>query len=64
MDEDDIEDVEGMAPYFDTQGRLILQHDGRSYLIESLNDAGAYDGISRKNDRFTTDDKTNTARDL
>src|SRR5260370_38984084 len=27
MDENEIEDVEGLAPYFDTEGRLILQHD-------------------------------------
>jgi hypothetical protein len=64
MDEEDIEDVEAMAPYFDTQGRLILQHDGVSYLIGDLDDEGTYDGISSKNDEYTTDDKTNTDRDL
>jgi hypothetical protein len=64
MDENDIEDVEGMAPYFDTEGRLILQHDGVSYLIDSLNDQGAYDGISNRNDLYTTDDKTNMNNDL
>jgi len=64
MDEDDIEDVDGMAPYFDTQGRLILKHNGLSYLIASLDDEGAYEGIRSRNDLYTTDDKTNTARDL
>lgn len=64
MDEDEIEDVEGLAPYFDSQGRLILEHDGISYLIDSLDDEGAYDGIRSRNDLYTTDDKTNTARDL
>lgn len=64
IDEDDIEGVEGNAPYFDRQGRLILRHDGVSYLIDSLDDEGAYDGISTKNDRYTTDDKTNMDRDL
>ncbi len=64
MDEDDIEDADEMAPYFDTQGRLILRHNGTSYLIESLDDEGTYDGIRSRNDLYTTDDKTNTARDL
>ena len=64
MDEDNIEDVEEMAPYFDTQGRLILQHDGVSYLIGGLDDEGAYDGISNRNDLNTTDDKTNMDSDL
>src|SRR5579871_5806553 len=54
MDEDEIEDVEGLAPYFDTQGRLILEHDGVSYLIDSLDDEGAYDGIRSRNDLYTT----------
>jgi hypothetical protein len=63
-DEDDIEDVEAMAPYFDTQGRLILQHDGVSYLIDSLDDEGTYDGISNRHNEYTTDDKTNTDRDI
>jgi hypothetical protein len=64
MDEEDIEDVEGLAPYFDTQGRLILQHDGVSYLIGGLEDEGAYDGIRNRNDLDTTDDKTNMDSDL
>jgi hypothetical protein len=63
-DEDDYEDVGAMAPYFDTQGRLILEHDGVFYLIDSLDDEGAYDGISTKDDLYTTDDKTNQDRDL
>jgi hypothetical protein len=64
MDEDNSEDVEEMALYFDTQGRLILQHDGVSYLIGGKDDEGAYDGISNRNDRYTTDDKTNKDSDL
>jgi hypothetical protein len=64
LEDDDIEDIEGTAPYFDSQGRLILEHDGVSYLIDSIEDEGTYDGISTKNDLDTTDDKTNTDRDL
>lgn len=63
-DEDQIEDVDAMAPYFDTQGRLILKHDGVSYLIDGQNDEGAYDGINSRNDRYTSDDKTNMDSDL
>jgi hypothetical protein len=63
-DEDQIEDVDAMAPYFDTQGRLILQHDGVSYLIDGQDDEGAYDGINSRNDRYTSDDKTNMDSDL
>jgi hypothetical protein len=43
-----------------TQGRLILQHNGVSYLIDGVDDEGTYDGISNRNDLYTTDDKTNT----
>jgi hypothetical protein len=64
MDEDEIEDVEELAPYFDTQGRLILEHDGVSYLIDGEDDEGTFDGISAKNDLYTIDDKTNTDRDM
>jgi hypothetical protein len=63
-DDDEIEDIEEMAPYFDNQGRLIIKHNGVSYLIESQDDEGAYDGINTKNDLYTTDDKTNTDRDI
>src|SRR5579859_3297406 len=49
MDEDNIEDIEAMAPYFDMQGRLILVHDGVSYLIDGADDEGAFDGINDKN---------------
>ncbi len=45
---DEDENVEGTVPY----------------LIDSLDDEGAYDGISTKNDLYTTDDKTNMDRDL
>jgi hypothetical protein len=64
IDEDNIEDIESSAPYFDTQGRLILVHDGVSYLIDGLDDEGSYDGISAKDDLYTTDDKTNIDRDV
>lgn len=63
-DEDEIEDVEAMAPYFDTQGRLILQHDGVSYLIGGLDNEGSFDGVRSRNDLYTTDDKTNMDRDM
>ncbi|HLY27875.1 MAG TPA: hypothetical protein VKQ72_16125 [Aggregatilineales bacterium] len=64
FEEDDIEDIEEMAPYFDRQGRLLVAHDGVQYLIDSLDDDGEYDGINAKNDIYTTDDKTNADRDL
>ncbi|MEP7284263.1 MAG: hypothetical protein ABI947_00685 [Chloroflexota bacterium] len=63
-DDDNIEDIEDMVPYFDREGRLILMHDGVSYLIDSLDDEGSYDGISNVDDLYTTDDKTNTDRDF
>lgn len=63
IEEDDIEDFERSGPYFDTFGRLIMEHDGVLYLIESEDD-GAYDGISDENGLYTTDDKTNLDRDL
>ena len=64
IDEDDIDDIEATAPYFDTQGRLILEHDGVSYLIDGLDDEGTYDGRRNKYEQYTSDDKTNTDRDL
>src|SRR5260221_4337800 len=64
FEEDDIEDIEEMSPYFDRQGRMLLAHDGVQYLIDSVDDAGEYDGINTKNDVYTTDDKTNPDRDL
>ena len=62
--ENDTEDAGEMAPYFDIEGRLILEHDGVSYLIESEDDEGEYEGIGTKNNSYTTDDKTNMNRDL
>jgi hypothetical protein len=64
INENDTEDAGEMAPYFDSEGRLILEHDGVSYLIDSMDDEGAYDGISTRDDLYTTDDKTNMSRDL
>ena len=64
INENDTEDAGEMAPYFDSEGRLILEHDGVSYLIDSMDDEGSYDGISTRDDLYTTDDKTNMSRDL
>ncbi len=64
FEEDDIEDIEEMAPYFDRQGQMLLAYNGVQYLIDSVDDEGEYDGINTKNDIYTTDDKTNTDRDL
>ena len=64
VNENDTEDAGEMAPYFDMEGRLILEHDGVSYLIDSMSDEGTYDGISTQDDLYTTDDKTNMERDL
>ena len=64
VDEDNIEDIEAMAPYFDMQGRLILMHDGVSYLIDGADDEGAYDGINDRDDLYTSDDKTNMDSDI
>ncbi len=63
-DEDGIEDVEEMAPYFDIEGRLVLEHDGVSYLIESLEDDGTYFGVDNIDNLYTTDDKMNPNRDM
>ena len=58
------EDAGGMAPYFDSQGRLILEHDGVPYLIDTLDDNGTYFGISNIDNLYTTDDKTNVDLDM
>lgn len=62
--ENDTEDAGEMAPYFDSQGRLILEHDGVSYLIDTLEDDGTYFGVKGIDDLYTTDDKTNMKRDI
>ena len=62
--ENDTEDAGEMAPYFDSQGRLILEHDGVSYLIDTLDDDGTYFGVKNVDDLYTTDDKTNMQRDI
>jgi hypothetical protein len=64
IDEGRLEDLEQASPYFDTEGRLILEHDGVFYSIDSLEDEGAYDGISNRHDVYSTDEKTNVDRDL
>lgn len=64
LEDDDIEDIDAMAPYFDVEGQMILFHDGVSYLIESQDDSGAYEGVSDSNTGATTDDKTLTDMDL
>ncbi len=35
LEEDDIEELYRLAPYFDGGGRLLLEHDGVQYLIDS-----------------------------
>jgi hypothetical protein len=35
LEEDDIEEFERTGPYFDGEGRLLLEHDGVQYLIDS-----------------------------
>jgi hypothetical protein len=35
LEEDDIEDFYLRAPYFDGEGRLLIEHDGVQYLIDS-----------------------------
>ena len=35
LEEDDIEELYRSAPYFDGQGRLLIEHDGVQYLIDS-----------------------------
>lgn len=64
INENDTQDAGEMAPYFDSQGRLILEHDGVSYLIDTLDDSGTYLGINNIDNLYTTDDKTNMRRDL
>lgn len=63
-DEDTMQDSGEMGPYFDAEGQLLVRHNGVSYLIDSLDDEGSYDGIDEQDDVYTTDDKTNTDRDL
>jgi hypothetical protein len=58
------EDAGEMAPYFDSQGRLILEHDGVSYLIDTEEDDGTYLGVSNVDNLYTTDDKTNMDSDI
>lgn len=64
INENDTQDVGEMAPYFDSQGRLILEHDGVSYLIDTLDDDGTYFGVNNIDNLYTTDDKTNLNRDI
>jgi len=64
INENDTQDAGEMAPYFDSQGRLILEHDGVSYLIDTLEDDGTYFGVDNLDDLYTTDDKTNPNKDL
>lgn len=64
VNENDTQDAGEKAPYFDSQGRLILEHDGVSYLIDTLDDDGTYFGVSNIDNLYTTDDKTNPNRDI
>ncbi len=38
VEEDDIEEFDRTGPYFDGEGRLIVEHDGVQYLIDSDED--------------------------
>ena len=38
VEEDDIEDLYRNAPYFDGQGRLLLDYNGTRYLIDSIDE--------------------------
>jgi hypothetical protein len=64
INENDTKDAGEMAPYFDSQGRLILEHDGVSYLIDTLDDDGTYLGIRNIDNLYTTDDKMNPNNDI
>lgn len=63
-DEDNMQDSEEMAPFFDAEGQLLVRHNGVVYLIDSLDDEGSYDGIDEQDDEYTTDDKVYPDRDL
>ncbi len=39
VEEDDIEELDRKGPYFDGEGRLIVEHDGVQYLIETDEDS-------------------------
>ena len=45
VEEDDIEDLYREAPYFDGQGRLIIEHEGVQYLIDSDEDEDDADDL-------------------
>jgi hypothetical protein len=64
INENDTQDAGEMAPYFDSQGRLILEHDGVSYLIDTLEDDGTYFGVDSIDDLYPTDDKMNLNQDI
>ncbi len=38
VEEDDIEDLDHIGPFFDGQGRLIVEHDGVLYLVDSMDE--------------------------
>ncbi len=39
IEEDDIEDFDRHGPYFDGEGRLIVEHNGVQYLIDTDEDS-------------------------
>src|SRR5512141_744957 len=39
VEEDDIEEFDRSAPYFDGEGRLIVEYDGVQYLVDSDEDS-------------------------
>ena len=56
--------VEDSVPYFDSEGRLIIAHNGIQYMVDSLMDEGGYDGINNIGEHYTTDDKMNPGIDI
>jgi hypothetical protein len=46
LEEDDIEELERTAPYFDGEGRLLIEHDGVQYLIDNFDDPDYADDFS------------------
>ena len=64
INENNTQDAGEMAPYFDSQGRLILEHDGVPYLIDTLEDDGTYFGVENIDNLYTTDDKMNPNSDM
>lgn len=50
VEEDDIEEFDRSGPYFDGEGRLIVEYNGAQYLIDSMEDEGTYGMIQEEGD--------------